>query len=121
MREEIIKKARLKLDDLWEDFDCGLITDVVFENSAFELFTSELSNAYEAGSKKFTPDGYEIIYIGDFIFDTLNKAMEAVAHGYLTDMNTPPICLRDVKGLIEFRRLKSKKMIEDFEKRVEAK
>lgn len=115
-KEEIIKKAKLKLDDLWEDFDCGVITDVIFENNAFKLFEEELSKAYLAGNgKRFTPDGFEIVYISEFLFDTLEKAMESVAHGYYTDMNTPPIALRDAKGLIEFRRLEKKEFFEKTE------
>lgn len=43
-------EIKLKLDDIWEDYDTDVIknTDQLF-GKVWKLFSSELSNAYEKG------------------------------------------------------------------------
>lgn len=57
-------------------------------------------------NKIYTPDNFEIIYISDWFFNTLEKEMTKIMRttGDPNDMR-PMIALRDEPAKIEFRRL----------------
>lgn len=65
--------------------------------------------------KEFTPDGFEIVYISEYFYDTLDKALTSISRGHPNSMNMPTMALRDAKGMIEFRRLEKKHLFKEAE------
>lgn len=63
----------------------------------------------EINLKEFTPEGYKIIYISSYFFNTLEREMEKISRipGSPSSFNSL-VSLRDEPAKIEFRRLEKK-------------
>lgn len=66
-------------------------------------------------SKQYTPDGFEIVYISEYFFNTLEKELNKISRIPGGLMNSPyaTLALRDEPAQIEFRRLEKKYIYEE--------
>lgn len=70
-----IKLAKLKLDDIFEEYDCDQLTEVEFTSKIFSLLSEEVKLAEERGFKEGFIHGKKIEQIGEAL---ANKILEGV-------------------------------------------
>lgn len=58
-------------------------------------------------NKVYTPDGYEVVFISEYFFDVLEKALKSISRGHPNTLRMSMHALRDAKALVEFRRFET--------------
>lgn len=105
LKKQIADPLDAVLFNIPECEKCGVTINCIDQSmhfpNDFKLKIPEIANIKR---EDITEDGYSIVYISNYFYDTLEKALFSISRHYGNDITAKTISLRDEPAKIEFRK-----------------